>query len=107
MSNAKAVTDATFAAEVLNEKLPVLVDFWADWCAPCRQLAPILDELSKEYEGRIVFTTMDTNANLVTPAQHGVMNLPTIMVFSGGEPVKIIKGAATKMALRKALDEVA
>ena len=107
MSNAKAVTDADFATEVLASKTPVLVDFWADWCAPCRQLSPIIDELSKEYEGRVTFTKMDTNENTVVPAQQGVMNLPTIMIFVDGQPAQVIAGAVTKMKLRKALDEVA
>ncbi len=107
MSNATAVTDADFASTVLASTTPVLVDFWADWCSPCKQLSPILDELAKQYDGRITFVKLDTNDNLVTPAQYGVRNLPTILIFSGGEIVKQMTGAVTKMSLRKALDEVA
>lgn len=107
MSAAEAVTDATFAQSVLKSAIPVVVDYWADWCAPCKQLAPILDELAGEYAGRIKFVKVDTNDNPVTPATYGVLKLPTIQVFVGGEPVNVIPGAVTKMKLRRVLDEVA
>ncbi len=107
MSNVADVTDADFEAEVLKSDLPVLVDFWADWCSPCKQLSPIIDELAAHYEGRVKVVKLDTNANMATPAQFGVRNLPTVLVFSGGELVKQMMGSVTKMSLRKALDEVA
>ncbi len=100
-------TDADFGSDVLSSDLPVLVDFWADWCSPCKQLSPIIDELAKQYDGRVRVVKMDTNANPVTPAQYGVQNLPTVLFFDKGEVVKEIKGSVTKMTLRKALDEVA
>ncbi|MCL2785315.1 MAG: thioredoxin [Propionibacteriaceae bacterium] len=106
MSTLTAVTDATFAAEVLQSTQPVLVDFWADWCAPCRQLTPILEELSETYAGRIKFVAVDANTNLQTTMAHDIRNLPTIKIFKGGEVVQVFVGAVTKMALRKSLDEL-
>ncbi len=107
MSHATDVTDADFAAKVLNAPRPVVVDFWADWCAPCKQLSPILDELAVTYDGRIDFVKLDTNENMSVPAQYGVLRLPTVLVFSNGEIVKQFMGAVPKLQLRKALDEVA
>ena len=107
MSHATDVTDADFAAKVLNAPRPVVVDFWADWCAPCKQLSPILDELAATYDGRIDFVKLDTNENMSVPAQYGVLRLPTVLVFSNGEIVKQFMGAVPKLQLRKALDEVA
>jgi thioredoxin 1 len=107
MSSAKDVTDATFASVVLTSSRPVVVDFWADWCAPCKQLSPILDELAKTYDGRIDFVKLDTNANPAVPSKYGVLRLPTVLVFQDGEIVKQFMGAVPKLQLRKALDEVA
>ncbi len=107
MPTVAAVNDADFDREVVQSDLPVLVDFWADWCSPCKQLSPIIDELAAQYEGRVKFVKMDTNVNIDTPAKVGVRNLPTVLIFSGGEIVKQMLGSVTKMSLRKALDEVA
>jgi thioredoxin 1 len=107
MSAAKDVTDATFASVVLTSPRPVVVDFWADWCAPCKQLSPILDELAKTYDGQIDFVKLDTNANPAVPSKYGVLRLPTVLVFQDGEIVKQFMGAVPKLQLRKALDEVA
>jgi thioredoxin 1 len=107
MSHATDVTDADFATKVLKSPRPVVVDFWADWCAPCKQLSPIMDELAATYEGKIDFVKLDTNENMAVPAQYGVLRLPTVLVFSGGEIVKQFMGAVPKLPLRKALDEVA
>lgn len=107
MSAAKDVTDATFASVVLTSARPVVVDFWADWCAPCKQLSPILDELAKTYDGQIDFVKLDTNANPAVPSKYGVLRLPTVLVFQDGEIVKQFMGAVPKLQLRKALDEVA
>ena len=107
MSAAKDVTDATFASVVLTSSRPIVVDFWADWCAPCKQLSPILDELAKTYDGQIDFVKIDTNANPAVPSKYGVLRLPTVLVFQNGEIVKQFTGAVPKLQLRKALDEVA
>ena len=107
MSNVTEVTDQTFEQTVLRASKPVLVDYWADWCSPCKQMSPILDELSSEFGDKVTFVKMDTNTNIATPAQFGVRNLPTVLVFKDGEVVKQMMGSVTKMSLRKALDEVA
>jgi thioredoxin 1 len=107
MSAAKDVTDATFASVVLSSSRPVVVDFWADWCAPCKQLSPILDELAQTYDGQIDFVKLDTNANPAVPSKYGVLRLPTVLVFQDGEIIKQFMGAVPKLQLRKALDEVA
>lgn len=105
MSNVKEVTDATFAAEVVNSPRPTLVDYWADWCSPCKQLSPILDELSGELAGRVDFVKMDTNANTQVPTEQGILSLPTLQIWKDGMVVKSLQGAKTKGALLKALDE--
>jgi thioredoxin 1 len=107
MSAAKDVTDTTFASVVLTSSRPVVVDFWADWCAPCKQLSPILDELAQTYDGQIDFVKLDTNANPAVPSKYGVLRLPTVLVFQNGEIIKQFMGAVPKLQLRKALDEVA
>jgi thioredoxin 1 len=99
------VTDATFAEVVLKSAKPVVVDYWADWCAPCRQLSPIIEELATELGDKVTFVKMDTNTNTQTPIQQGVMSLPTIQVFLGGEVVKQFVGAKPKSAFVKALQE--
>ena len=100
------VTDATFQATVLESDLPVLVDFWADWCSPCRQLSPIVDELADQYRGRLRVAKVDTDTNPVTPATYGVMNLPSLLFFQDGQLVQQLTGGVTKMRLRKAIDEI-
>lgn len=99
------VTDATFAEVVLASPKPVVVDYWADWCAPCRQLSPIIEELSDQLGDKVTFVKMDTNANTQTPIQQGVLSLPTIQVFVGGQVAKQFVGAKPKSAFLKALDE--
>ena len=99
------VRDATFADEVLRSTKPTLVDYWADWCSPCRQLSPIIDELAAEIGDAIKFTKLDTNANPNVPTQQGVMSLPTLQIFVNGQVVKQLTGGKTKAALLKALDE--
>jgi len=105
MSAVADVTDSTFAEVVLKSAKPVVVDYWADWCAPCRQLSPILDELAGEYSDKITFVKMDTNVNPQVPLQQGVLGLPTVQVFVGGEVVKSFTGAKPKSTLLKALEE--
>lgn len=100
------VTDASFATDVLGSSKPVLVDYWADWCAPCKQLGPIIDELSKTYGDRMVFAKLDTNANPDVPMQQGVMALPTLQFFKNGQVVQSIQGGKPKGALVKAIESV-
>ncbi|MEL7977935.1 thioredoxin [Isoptericola sp. F-RaC21] len=101
-----AVTDDTFKAEVLESDVPVLVDFWATWCGPCRMVAPILEELSDEYEGKIKIVKLDTDANQATTMAYGITSIPTLNVFSGGELVKSVIGARPKRALQEEIDAV-
>src|SRR5450756_80366 len=106
MSQPAAITDADFAAKVLKSPRPVVVDFWAEWCSPCKQLAPIIDQLADAFDGQIDFVKIDTDNNLKTAAQFRVMKLPTVLVMSGGEVVKEFRNGVTKMQMRKALEEI-
>ncbi|MFC4049400.1 MULTISPECIES: thioredoxin [Actinomadura] len=98
------VTDATFADEVLNSDTPVLVDFWADWCGPCRMIAPVLDQIATEQDGKIRIAKLDYDANPETPNKFGVMGLPTLLLFKKGEVVEQIVGAKPKRALLKVIE---
>ena len=105
MAEVNAVTDDTFESLVVKATKPVLVDYWADWCAPCRQIAPIIDELAGEFGDRMGFYKLDTNTNPRVPTEQGVLGLPTILIFSGGEVVKSFTGGKTKAALIRAIEE--
>ncbi|TAK53536.1 MAG: thioredoxin [Dehalococcoidia bacterium] len=100
------VTDASFDAEVIKSDTPVLVDFWAPWCGPCRMVAPIVDELSDEYDGKVKFVKLNTDDNVKTAAQYQIRSIPTLLVFKGGEPVGQIIGFRPKSDLKKKLDGV-
>lgn len=101
------LSDTTFTAEVLNHPgAPVLVDFWAAWCGPCRMLAPIVEELAGEYGERLKVTKLDVDENPVTAGKYGIMSIPTLLVFKGGEPVEKIVGYRTKRELKAILDRV-
>jgi len=101
----KIVTDATFKAEVLGSDVPVLVDFWAEWCPPCHRLAPVLDELSEEYAGRARIVKLDSDENPETTREYGVMSMPTLIVFRGGQVVSQVIGAHPKAKLRALIDD--
>jgi thioredoxin 1 len=101
-----SVTDATFAAEVLGSDIPVLVDFWAEWCGPCHRIAPVLEELANEYEGRIRIVKLDADNNPQTVRDYNVMSMPTLTVFRGGQVVSQVVGAHPKSRLRAQIDEV-
>jgi len=93
MSNAHAVTDQTFETEVIQSSTPVLVDFWAVWCGPCRMIAPTLDQIASEYEGRLKVVKVDVDENGEVPFRYGVQGIPTLLLFKGGEVVEKLVGA--------------
>jgi thioredoxin 1 len=99
MSTLASVTDATFAQEVLASETPVLVEYWAEWCGPCRQVSPVLEELAVEYGDRMRIVKMNSDENVVTAAVQRVMAVPTIQVFQGGELMASIVGAKPKRLL--------
>jgi len=100
------VTDLTFAEEVLGAELPVLVDFTADWCAPCRMIAPVLADVAKEEAARLKVVQLDVDSNPETQAAYAVLSMPTLMVFRKGEPVKTMVGARAKAKLLRELADV-
>jgi thioredoxin 1 len=99
----KIVTDATFDADVLKSDRPVLVDYWAEWCGPCRQVGPVLEEIASEHADKIDVVKVNVDDNPVVAKRYGIMNIPTLSVFSGGEVVKEIVGAKPKSALLREL----
>ncbi|NLG07203.1 thioredoxin [Candidatus Peribacteria bacterium] len=104
---AQAISDAEFQQEVLQSDIPVLVDFWASWCGPCKSMLPIVEELSGEYEGKVKIVKLNIDENIETAGQYSVMSIPTFILFKGGEPVKTIVGMQTKEAMQQELDAVA
>jgi len=104
MAKPYEVSDANFESEVIKADKPVLVDFWAPWCGPCRMVAPIVDELSDEYDGKVKFVKLNTDDNVKTASEFGIRSIPTLLVFKGGKPVGQIIGFRPKSDLKKRLD---
>jgi len=101
----QATGDADFDADVLQSDVPVLVDFWAQWCGPCKMIAPILEEAAKEYDGKVKFVKVNVDENAETPAQYGVRGIPSLILFKGGSVVATKVGALTKSQLKTFLDQ--
>jgi thioredoxin 1 len=100
-----AATDATFDAEVKNSDIPVLVDFWAEWCGPCKMIGPALEELSAEYEGKVKIVKVDVDSNPNSAAAMGVRGIPALFMFKDGQPISNRAGAAPKAALKDWIEE--
>jgi len=100
------VTDATFEDIALKSPIPVLVDFWATWCSPCKAVAPLLEEMSRQYEGRVQFLKLNTDENLVTPTKYGIRSIPTLLILKEGKEAGRIVGNVPKAELKKRLEAV-
>ena len=104
--NLITATDANFDEEVLKASLPVLIDFWASWCGPCRMIGPIVEEIAEEYKGRLIVAKMNVDENTNTPAQYGIRGIPALLFFKNGELIDQIVGAVPKGQLVKNVEKV-
>lgn len=105
MASVASVTDSTFAQEVLESSLPVLVDFWAPWCGPCRVVAPVVDEISQQYSEQLKVVKFNTDDNPEIAKQYGIRSIPTLIVFKQGQPVDRVVGAVPKTTLANTLEK--
>lgn len=99
-------TDSSFEAEVLEASTPVLVDFWAEWCMPCRMIAPVIQELAEAYGGKVKFAKLDVDANPITVAKYAIRSIPTLLIFKGGELADQVVGAVPRSVLKRRLEAV-
>jgi thioredoxin 1 len=105
MSAAEQVTDSTFKEEVLDSKVPVLVDFWAPWCGPCRMVAPVVDEIATQYGEQLKVVKVNTDENPGIASEYGIRSIPTLMIFKGGVKVDMVVGAVPKTTLSNTLEK--
>ena len=105
MSTAAAVTDESFDNEVLQSEVPVLVDFWAPWCGPCRMVAPVVDEIATQYTGQVKVVKINTDENPNVASKYGIRSIPTLMIFKGGQRVDLVVGAVPKTTLANTLEK--
>ena len=105
-ANTKTFTDANFQAEVLDAQTPVLVDFWAEWCQPCKMLTPTIDALADEFAGKVKVGKMDTDSNRATGAKYGIQAIPTVIIFKGGQVAKKFVGLQGKQAFAAVLTDL-
>ena len=103
--SANPVTDSSFKQDVLESEIPVLVDFWAPWCGPCRMVAPVVEEISQQYEGKVKVVKVNTDENPNVASQYGIRSIPTLMVFKGGQRVDMVVGAVPKTTLANTLEK--
>jgi thioredoxin 1 len=106
MADLLHVTDDTFEDEIINSDIPAMVDFWAEWCGPCKMIGPVVEELAGEYEGKIKIAKMDVDQNRQTPVKYGIRNIPTLLLFKGGDLVHTIVGAQSKGNLEAELNKL-
>ncbi len=106
MAKPQQISDADFSTNVLESDQPVLVDFWADWCGPCKMIAPVVEELAEEYDGKFSFTKVDVDANPQTAMQFGIRSIPTLLLFKDGKVADQVIGAVPKAVLKKKIEKV-
>ncbi|MGV2831026.1 thioredoxin [Myxosarcina sp. GI1(2024)] len=105
MSSAAPVTDSSFTEQVLESEVPVLVDFWAPWCGPCRMVAPVVEEIAEQYEGQVKVVKLNTDENPQVASQYGIRSIPTLMIFKDGQRVDMVVGAVPKTTLANTLEK--
>ncbi|MBR49419.1 MAG: thioredoxin [Chloroflexi bacterium] len=106
MSDPVEITDENFQQEVLDSETPVLVDFWADWCQPCKMIAPVVEQIAEEYDGKVKIGKLDVDSNQQTSQAMGIRGIPALIIFNDGKPVDQIIGVVPKSIIQKKIDEV-